>query len=86
MGYRWSLHTDHAARKLLPWIDGMVEYGESYYRQHGNSLFSSHMLDLSEDPLTENLATCAEYLERMNKIGMTLEIELGITGGEEGRR
>ncbi|WGK70412.1 class II fructose-bisphosphate aldolase [Candidatus Haliotispira prima] len=77
------LHTDHAARKLLPWIDGLISYSELHYKQHGMPLFSSHMLDLSEDSLDDNLNTCAEYLERMNKLGMTLEIELGITGGEE---
>jgi len=77
------LHTDHAAKKLLPWIDGLLDAGEEFYELHGKPLFSSHMLDLSEEPLEENLATCKTYLERMSKIGMTLEIELGITGGEE---
>ncbi|MEE4258315.1 MAG: class II fructose-bisphosphate aldolase [Bacteroidales bacterium] len=77
------LHTDHAAKKLLPWIDGLLDAGEAYYAQHGKPLFSSHMLDLSEEPLNENLEICAKYLERMSKIDMTLEIELGITGGEE---
>jgi len=77
------LHTDHAAKKLLPWIDGLLDAGEEFYQQHGKPLFSSHMLDLSEETLEENLATCRTYLERMDKIGMTLEIELGITGGEE---
>ncbi len=77
------LHTDHAARKLLPWIDGLLDAGEQYFAVHKAPLFSSHMLDLSEEPLEENLATCAQYLERMSKIGMTLEIELGVTGGEE---
>jgi fructose-bisphosphate aldolase class II len=77
------LHTDHAARKLLPWIDGLLEAGEEFYEVHGKPLFSSHMLDLSEEPLEENIATCGEYLARMDKMGMTLEIELGITGGEE---
>jgi fructose-bisphosphate aldolase class II len=77
------LHTDHAAKKLLPWIDGLLDAGEDFYEQTGKPLFSSHMLDLSEEPLEENLATCKKYLERMSKIGMTLEIELGITGGEE---
>ena len=77
------LHTDHAARKLLPWIDGLLDAGEKYYQAHKEPLFSSHMLDLSEEPLEENLATCAKYLERMTRIGMTLEIELGVTGGEE---
>ena len=77
------LHTDHAAKKLLPWIDGLVEAGEKYYKEHGKPLFSSHMLDLSEEPLEENIAICKKYLERMSKIDMTLEIELGVTGGEE---
>ncbi len=77
------LHTDHCARKLLPWIDGVLDAGEAYYRTTGVPLYSSHMLDLSEDPLHENLETCAKYLERMANIEMTLEIELGVTGGEE---
>lgn len=77
------LHTDHAAKKLLPWIDGLLDEGEKYYKQHGKPLFSSHMLDLSEEPLEENIAICKKYLERMKKMDMTLEIELGITGGEE---
>ena len=77
------LHTDHAARKLLPWIDGLLEAGEDFFAVHGKPLFSSHMLDLSEEPLEENIATCKEYMIRMDKLGMTLEIELGITGGEE---
>jgi fructose-bisphosphate aldolase, class II len=77
------IHTDHAARKLLPWIDGLLDAGEKYFKQNGKPLFSSHMLDLSEDTLEANVATCKIYLERMSKIGMTLEIELGITGGEE---
>ncbi len=77
------LHTDHAARKLLPWIDGLLDAGEDHYKKYGKPLFSSHMLDLSEEPIEENIATCKQYLERMSKIGMTLEIELGVTGGEE---
>ncbi len=77
------LHTDHAAKKLLPWIDGLIEASEKHFEQYGKPLFSSHMLDLSEEPLEENIAICEKYLERMSKIGMTLEIELGITGGEE---
>lgn len=77
------LHTDHAAKKLLPWIDGMLDAGEEFYKVHGKSLFSSHMLDLSEEPLEENIETCKRYLERMSKMDMTLEIELGVTGGEE---
>ena len=77
------LHTDHAARKLLPWIDGLLTAGEEHYKEYGKPLFSSHMLDLSEESLDENLSTCEKYLERMSKMGMTLEIELGVTGGEE---
>ena len=77
------LHTDHAAKKLLPWIDGLLDAGEAYFKTHGKPLFSSHMLDLSEEPLEENIEICSRYLERMSKIGMTLEIELGVTGGEE---
>ena len=77
------LHTDHAARKLLPWIDGLLDAGEKHYEQYGKPLYSSHMLDLSEEPLEENIATCQKYLERMAKIDMTLEMELGVTGGEE---
>jgi fructose-bisphosphate aldolase, class II len=77
------LHTDHAAKKLLPWIDGLLEAGEAFYEDFGIPLFSSHMLDLSEEPLEENIEICKIYLERMSKIGMTLEIELGVTGGEE---
>jgi len=77
------LHTDHAAKKLLPWIDALLEAGEGHYKAHGRALFSSHMLDLSEEPLEENIATCKSYLERMAKIGMSIEIELGCTGGEE---
>jgi fructose-bisphosphate aldolase class II len=77
------LHTDHAAKKLLPWIDGLLDAGEKHYKEHGKPLFSSHMLDLSEEPIEENIEICKRYLERMSKIGMTLEIELGVTGGEE---
>lgn len=77
------IHTDHAARKLLPWIDGLLDAGEEHYKKHGKPLYSSHMLDLSEESLEDNIETCKRYLERMSKIGMTLEIELGITGGEE---
>lgn len=77
------LHTDHAARKLLPWIDGLLAAGEEHFKKYGKPLYSSHMLDLSEEPLDENIATCIEYLKRMSKIGMTLEMELGVTGGEE---
>ena len=77
------LHTDHAARKLLPWIDGLLDAGEEFYKQHGKPLYSSHMIDLSEENIEENINTCKEYLKRMSDIDMTLEIELGITGGEE---
>jgi len=77
------VHTDHAAKKLLPWIDGLLEVGEKHFKQYGKPLFSSHMLDLSEEPLKENIEICKKYLERMSKIGMVLEIELGVTGGEE---
>lgn len=77
------LHTDHAAKKLLPWIDGLITAGEKHFAEFGKPLFSSHMLDLSEEPIEENIAICKEYLARMDKIGMTLEIELGVTGGEE---
>lgn len=77
------LHTDHAAKKLLPWIDGLLEAGEEHFKVYGKPLYSSHMIDLSEEPLDENLSICENYLKKMSKIGMTLEIELGITGGEE---
>lgn len=82
-GVHVVLHTDHAAKKLLPWIDGLLEASEKHYIETGKPLFSSHMLDLSEEPLEENIAICKQYLKRMSKMGMTLEIELGITGGEE---
>lgn len=77
------LHTDHAARKLLPWIDGLLDAGEKHFKNTGQPLFSSHMLDLSEESLEDNLDVCCEYLRRMHPLGMTLEIELGCTGGEE---
>jgi len=77
------LHTDHAAKKLLPWIDGLLDAGEKFFKLHGKPLYSSHMLDLSEEPIHENIEICKRYLERMAKMGMTLEIELGVTGGEE---
>lgn len=77
------LHTDHCARKILPWIDGLLTAGERFYEERGYPLYSSHMIDLSEEPLEENIATCVGFLKRMDKIGMTLEIELGVTGGEE---
>lgn len=77
------LHTDHCAKNLLPWVDGLLEAGEAFYKETGKPLYSSHMLDLSEEPIQENIEICKDYLTRMSKIGMTLEIELGITGGEE---
>ena len=77
------LHTDHAAKKLLPWIDGLLDAGEKHFKNTGKPLYSSHMLDLSEEPIEENIEVCKRYLERMTKMGMTLEIELGVTGGEE---
>jgi len=77
------LHTDHCARKLLPWIDGLLDRGEAHHAATGRPLFSSHMIDLSEEPLDENIGTCVEYLKRMAPLGMYLEIELGVTGGEE---
>jgi len=77
------LHTDHCAKKLLPWIDGLLDAGEKFYKETGKPLYSSHMIDLSEEPIEENIEICKKYLSRMSKIGMTLEIELGITGGEE---
>ena len=77
------LHTDHAAKKLLPWIDGLLDAGEKHFEEHGMPLYSSHMLDLSEEPIEENMEISSKYFDRMAKIGMSLEIELGITGGEE---
>jgi fructose-bisphosphate aldolase class II len=77
------LHTDHCAKKLLPWIDGLLDASEKHFAKTGKPLFSSHMIDLSEEPIEENIEICKQYLARMSKMGMTLEIELGITGGEE---
>ena len=77
------LHTDHCAKNLLPWIDGLLDASEQFYKEKGKSLFSSHMIDLSEEPIEENIEISKKYLERMSKMDMTLEIELGITGGEE---
>ena len=77
------LHTDHCAKKLLPWIDGLLDAGEQFFKTRGYPLYSSHMLDLSEEPLEENIEVCEKYHKRMSKLGMTLEIELGVTGGEE---
>lgn len=77
------LHTDHCAKKLLPWIDGLLDASEEHFKATGKPLYSSHMIDLSEEPIEENIEICKQYLERMAKMGMTLEIELGVTGGEE---
>ncbi|HAW72340.1 MAG TPA: class II fructose-bisphosphate aldolase, partial [Flavobacteriales bacterium] len=77
------LHTDHCARKLLPWIDGLLDAGRAHFERTGQPLFSSHMIDLSEEPLEDNIGTCKTYLEKMHDMGMFLEIELGVTGGEE---
>lgn len=77
------LHTDHAAKKLLPWIDGLIEAGQKYYDLHKRPLYSSHMLDLSEEPLEENISISKSYFEKLNELGMIIEIELGVTGGEE---
>jgi fructose-bisphosphate aldolase class II len=82
-GARVILHTDHCAKDKLGWVDGLLDAGEEYYAANGSPMFSSHMLDLSEEPMDENVATSKKYLERMTPMGMTLEIELGITGGEE---
>jgi fructose-bisphosphate aldolase, class II len=77
------LHTDHSARKLLPWIDALLDAGEKHYKETGRPLFTSHMIDLSEEPIKDNLETCMHYHKRMSAIDMILEIELGVTGGEE---
>ena len=77
------LHTDHCAKKLLPWIDGLLDASEKHFKETGKPLYSSHMIDLSEEPIEENIELCKKYLTRMSAIGITLEIELGITGGEE---
>lgn len=82
-GVRVILHTDHANRKLLPWIDGLLAEGKKFFYATGKPLFSSHMIDLSEEPLIDNISTCMQYLQSMQAIGMSLEIELGCTGGEE---
>ena len=82
-GARVVLHTDHCPRKALPWLDGLLDAGEAFYKVHGKPLYSSHMIDLSVEPLKQNIETCKSYLERMSRLGMTLEIEVGITGGEE---
>ena len=77
------LHTDHAAKKWLPWISGLIDAGEQFYQEKGQPLYSSHMLDLSEEPIEENIQTCVEFYKRMAPLGMSIEIELGVTGGEE---
>ncbi len=77
------LHTDHCARKIISWVDGLLRENEQFYQEHKRPLYSSHMLDLSEEPLDTNIATCVEYLARMAKVELALEIELGVTGGEE---
>lgn len=77
------MHSDHCAEKLLPWFDGMLKADEEYFQQHGEALFSSHMLDLSEESKEENIATCVKYFKRMAPLGLWLEMEIGITGGEE---
>src|SRR5210317_168014 len=82
-GARVILHTDHCAKKLLPWIDGLLDASEVFFKETGKSLFSSHMIDLSEEPIEENIEICKKYLKRMSVMDMTLEIELGVTGGEE---
>lgn len=82
-GVQVILHTDHCAKKLLPWLDGLLEAGEKHFAVTGRPLFSSHMIDLSEEPIEENIEICKKYLARMAPMGMTLEIELGVTGGEE---
>ncbi len=77
------LHTDHCAKNLLPWVDGLLDASERHFEKYGHPLYSSHMLDLSEEPIEENIEICVQYLHRMKALGMTLEIELGVTGGEE---
>lgn len=77
------LHTDHANKKLIPWVDGMIDHGEEFFKKNGKPLFSSHMVDLSEEPIEENLSECARILKRLAPLGMSIEIELGVTGGEE---
>ncbi|KAJ3550712.1 hypothetical protein NM688_g5014 [Phlebia brevispora] len=77
------MHSDHCAKKLLPWFDGMLKADEEYFKEHGEPLFSSHMLDLSEESKEDNIATCVKYFKRMTPLGLWLEMEIGITGGEE---
>ena len=80
---RVIIHTDHCSRNLLPWVDGLIDYGKVFYKKNGYPLFSSHMIDLSEESLEDNISTCKEYLKKLTDLEMTLEIELGVTGGEE---
>ncbi|MBJ34431.1 MAG: class II fructose-bisphosphate aldolase [Flavobacteriaceae bacterium] len=80
---RVIIHTDHCSKKLLPWIDGLIDYGKDFFKKNNYPLFSSHMIDLSEEPIEENIAICKEYLKKLADLDMTLEIELGVTGGEE---
>ena len=82
-GVTTILHTDHCAKKLLPWISGLTEASEKHFEKFGAPLYSSHMLDLSEESVEENLEICVEYLKRFHAVGITLEMELGVTGGEE---
>merc|ERR1711865_1347654 len=77
------LHSDHCAKKLLPWFDGMLDFDEAFFKAHGEPLFSSHMLDLSEEDHEENIGICKKYLERMAPMNLILEMEIGITGGVE---
>ena len=77
------IHTDHCSRNILPWIDGLIDYGKIFYKKNGYPLFSSHMIDLSEESLEDNIGTCKEYLKKLTDLEMTLEVELGVTGGEE---
>lgn len=77
------LHTDHASKKWLPWISGLLDEGEKFFKERKQPLFSSHMLDLSEEPIEENIHTSVEFYKRMKPLGMAIEIELGVTGGEE---
>jgi fructose-bisphosphate aldolase class II len=77
------IHTDHAAKKWLPWISALIDAGEQFYKEKKQPLFSSHMLDLSEEPIEENIETSVQFYKRMKPLGMSIEIELGVTGGEE---
>ncbi len=77
------LHTDHANKKLIPWVEALLDHGEAFYKENGKPLYSTHMLDLSEEDIDENISECARVLKRMVPLDMSLEIELGVTGGEE---